>query len=140
MTIIYGDKDAGKTTCMLRMYRNTPEGIGFWSRKDYIGEMMVGYTLVNIVTGESRILCRLSSLPHDELPSDFNGTISQGRFLFDQSVFDWAENTVLSAKCPTKIWLDEVGRIENRGGGFAPILDYAKENNIPIVMTKRKDN
>lgn len=138
VTVIKGKKGAGKTTCLLRLFHAHPQGIGFWSRKDWIENELIGYTLVDIVSGESRVLCRLKDLPKDQIPSDFQGTIAQGRFLFDQHVFDWAVARILQAPRPEKIWLDEVGKIEQQGGGFAPIIDYAKKNKIPLVMTKRE--
>ena len=138
VTVIKGKKGAGKTSCLLRLFNAHPQGIGFWSRKDWIEDELIGYTLVDIVSGESRVLCRLKDLPKRQTPYDFHGAIAQGRFLFDQHVFDWAVASILQAPRPEKIWLDEVGNIEQQGGGFAPIIQYAKENNIPLVMTKRK--
>lgn len=138
VTVIKGQKGAGKTTCLLRLFHAHPQGIGFWSRKDWKGGELIGYTLVDIVMGECRVLCRLKDLPKGQTPPDFQGTIAQGRFLFDQRVFDWAVARILQAPRPEKIWLDEVGNIEQRGGGFAPIIDYARENNIPLVVTKRE--
>ena len=138
VTVIKGKKGAGKTTCLLRLFNAHPQGIGFWSRKDWIEDELIGYTLVDIVSGESCVLCRLKDLPKSQTPYDFHGAIAQGRFLFDQHVVDWAVASILQAPRPEKIWLDEVGNIEQQGGGFAPIIQYAKENNIPLVMTKRK--
>lgn len=137
-TVISGQKGAGKTSCLLRLFRDHPQGIGFWSRKDWAGEELIGYTLVDIVTGESRVLCRRADIAADLLPTDFHGSINQGRFLFDQRVFDWAVARILLAPRPEKIWLDEVGNIEQRGGGFAPVIEYARENSIPLVMTRRE--
>ncbi len=138
VTVIKGQKGAGKTTCLLRLFHAHPQGIGFWSRKDWAGEDLVGYTLVDIVTGESRVLCLRADLPAALLPHDFQGSIVQGRFLFDQHVFDWAAARIFKALRPEKIWLDEVGNIEQRGGGFAPVIEYARKNNIPLVMTRRE--
>lgn len=136
-TVIKGKRGAGKTTCLLRLYHDHPEGIGFWSRKDWNDGELLGYSLVDIVTGESRVLCRRVDLTAESLPEDFHGTIVQGDFRFDQQVFEWAVGRILHAPRPVKIWLDEVGKIERQGGGFAPIISYARKNRIPFVMTKK---
>jgi hypothetical protein len=68
VTVIKGKKGAGKTTCLLRLFHAHPQGIGFWSRKDWIENELIGYTLVDIVSGESRVLCRLKDLAEGVRP------------------------------------------------------------------------
>lgn len=74
-----------------------------------------GRQLMDIVTGDQVPL---------EHPAGDEVAIPVGRFQFRQAAFDWAvhriEQTLGSAG---SVVIDEVGPLELRGGGFAPLLD-----------------
>lgn len=129
--MITGGIGEGKTSRFLALYQEHKEGaVGFYSRKEYKDGEIIGYSLVNLVTGESRAHCRRVS---SELNSDH--ILSQGKWAFDAKAFEWASQVITDAR---SIWLDEVGALEMRGEGFAPIINYAIEHDIDLYIAIRE--
>lgn len=60
-----------------------------------------------------------------EHPAAGEAAVEVGRFHFRQAAFDWAADRVSMAVAAggAVIVFDEVGPLEMRGGGFAPLLD-----------------
>ena len=74
-----------------------------------------GRRLMDIATGEE---VRLEPPALDEV------AVTVGRFQFRQAAFDWADQRIGKALGPAgSVVIDEVGPLEMRGGGFAPLLD-----------------
>ena len=74
-----------------------------------------GRQFMDIVTGDQ---VPLEHPAGDEVP------IPVGRFQFRQAAFDWAVQRIeQSVGSVGSVVIDEVGPLEMRGGGFAPLLD-----------------
>ena len=61
-----------------------------------------------------------------------------GRWYYDVSVFSWAEN-VLIALDSGMIFLDEIGKLELQGLGFAKALSSLFEKSVEVTITVRKE-
>jgi len=113
--ILHGDIGSGKTT----------------RAKDWVTEQALAGRLVGGVlarkTSEGRRFVDL--ITGDEValehPADGEDTVAVGRFLFRRAAFDWATRRVEAAVSAgaSVVIIDEVGPLEMRGEGFAPLLD-----------------
>ncbi|MFO8128836.1 MAG: nucleoside-triphosphatase [Bacteroidales bacterium] len=119
VTILEGGIDAGKTSYLkkyIRMARS--KGIkvaGILSEKKYTGGAHMGYMIQNVGTGERRQLCTTGK--HEGWPA-------VGRYYFNPEAFEagikWISG---SAKQAGLIIIDEIGPLELKGRGWAPVLN-----------------
>ncbi len=121
--IITGERNEGKTTLLLSIASCTENAKGFASLKT-----SSGYNLRNLENGEERLLMTSSPLFPDRI----------GRWYYDVSVFSWAEN-VLIALDSGMIFLDEIGKLELQGLGFAKALSSLFEKSVEVTITVRKE-
>ena len=121
--IITGERDEGKTTLLLRIASSTENPKGFVSLKTGSG-----YNLRNLENGEERLLMTSSPLFPDRI----------GRWYYDASVFSWAEKVLLSLD-NGMIFLDEIGKLELQGLGFAKALSSLLEKNTEVTITVRRE-
>ncbi len=79
-----------------------------------------GRQFMDIVTGDQVAL---------EHPAGDEVAVPVGRFQFRQAAFDWAiERIGQSLQQAGSVVIDEVGPLELRGDGFAPLLDRLAED------------
>jgi nucleoside-triphosphatase THEP1 len=118
--IVAGDRGSGKTTLLsravdlLRTAGERPAGI--LAPAVRAGEERSGYDLLDVTTGDIRTLCRR------DLP---DRGVSAGPFHFDPDAIR-AGRGILTRAVEERagvILIDEVGRLELDGGGWAPALD-----------------
>ncbi len=120
---VAGSIGSGKTSRMRSIYDGLPMGScrGFLSVKSYSSGDFTGYDLLELDSGFSMPLARLSILYKGEfsLPFTFD------RFTFDQSAFDYGCLRLIEAATDDKcrsIFIDEIGPMEISGLAFAPAL------------------
>ena len=91
---------------------------------------------MDIATGEEVLL---------EHPAGDEVSVTVGRFQFRQAAFDWAVQHIDEALGQARsVVIDEVGPLEMRGGGFAPLLDrlerdHPKVRRVLLVRTPLLD-
>ena len=74
-----------------------------------------GRQFMDIATGDQVAL---------EHPAEDEAAVAVGRFQFRQAAFDWAVDRIgQSLEQAGSVVIDEVGPLELRGDGFAPLLD-----------------
>ena len=61
-----------------------------------------------------------------------------GRWSYDQAIFDMANEHLLSLDHGTVI-IDEIGRLECGGGGFAPALHALTARDVDLIITVRDE-
>lgn len=120
--IITGERDAGKTTRLLEMVSacSCPQGFACVKYQD-------GYLLRNLSSGEERLF--MSSSPV------FTGRI--GRWFYDEDLFRKA-NSILEKIDKGTVFIDEIGRLELSGGGFAPSLEVLLHKEAELTITVRR--
>lgn len=118
--IIAGERGAGKTTAMLRLFRREG-GEGVVSIHD--GDC---YRLLFLPGMEERLL--MSSEPL------FPGRI--GRWFYDGDAFAEALRRLMSA-ASSPVLIDEAGALELDGGGFAPAIEALSSAGRDIVLSVR---
>jgi nucleoside-triphosphatase len=122
--ILHGDIGSGKTA----RARD-------WATQQVMTGRLVGGVLAR-KTSEGRRFVDL--MTGDEVPleqpADGEEALAVGRFLFRRAAFDWAivrVEAAVSAGAQAVI-IDEVGPLEMRGDGFAPLLDRLAHE-FPVV-------
>ncbi|NLZ67736.1 MAG: hypothetical protein GX903_01875 [Spirochaetales bacterium] len=121
--IITGGRNCGKTYTALALIETLSEVEGFVS---IANEAKNCYFLQSIATEEKRkVLWEGTNEPRI------------GRFTYDQTVFDWANQYLMTVDAKT-ILIDEIGRLELLGGGFAPALEkLAQDSTVTLYLCVR---
>lgn len=112
--VIHGDIGSGKTRRAAAWVES--EGL---SGRSVAGVLALkgpaGRQFMDIATGDQVDL---------EHPAEDEVAVAVGRFQFRQAAFDWATDRIGQALGQAEsIVIDEVGPLELRGAGFAPLLD-----------------
>ena len=122
--IITGGKGRGKTTRILELADECPVPQGFVSL--HVGDE---YYLQNLKDGTKRLLMTTSPL----FPDRF------GKWYYDRKVFEYANERLVSIGNGV-VFLDEAGRLELSGDGFAPSIHSLLENEgISLFLTVRDE-
>lgn len=133
--IITGSCNSGKSTHFLRLWQEaggTDKGLWSKKQKDTEGNI-IGYDVVLL---PSMYICPLARTHSTgSLSSEFN--LSQGRFLFSSQAFGEAMEYVLSSPLASSVWIDEVGKLELRELGYAPLLRTLLAHETDITLTIR---
>lgn len=136
MVQIYtGPINSGKTTRIKDFYKNLTKAEGFISRKIFQSKQIIGYDLVRLTDGKSKILARIKS--HSSLIS--KKSIQVGKFIFSEKGFIFGYHIIKTAneKNIENVFLDEIGPLEIiHHKGFYKLLkqQLKKENNIHLTV------
>ena len=119
--IITGDKCSGKSTRLLEISKTIPNPEGFISIRTENG-----YSLLDLSRGKASLLMTDEPLFTDRFR----------RWYFDQKLFDAANSRLESISSGT-VFIDEIGRLELDGGGFAPALRALRSHDIDLIIAVR---
>lgn len=133
--IITGERAQGKTSFLVNLLEALSESNipyrGFYARGEGPPDLRTGYTLVMVPRGGERLLCK--RVGTCGLPSK--------SFEFDAEALHLGEKWLIEAEPRTLVVLDEIGRIELEGEGWAPLLSRILQNtDNPLLITCRKAN
>jgi len=137
VNIITGERDAGKTTELIRCYHELPAGTadGFASIKAFSEQgAFEGYDLKRLATEESFPFIRLSKDDAVQDPKD--------GFVFDRFTFlreplasaEQAIQNILSDPLIRTVLLDEVGPVELQEKGFCNVLKMLLESDKELYL------
>ncbi len=86
--------------------------------------------LLNILTNEKRLLDSKRSVESKEVTSI-------GKYVFENSVFEWGCKIILESASGNQDWLviDEFGPLELKGKGLASAVDYILSDNFELQDT-----
>ena len=137
--LISGRKNEGKTTKLKRLYEGKKNAFGFISEKVNDCGRFTTYNLVDLTTGDKRILAKLASLP---LPEDWGEDFNHGPFRFSLSGFEWARKLFVSAADAgaENFFIDELGKLELDGKGHAELIRSALASGIDLYISIRNIN
>jgi nucleoside-triphosphatase THEP1 len=134
--IITGEKNSGKSTKFLRLYRETnPSAVGLFSEKlvDSAGSI-IGYDLILLPTEERFPFILLKESIN---PDDADDYYLQGRFAFLKEAFSIAEKYILEFPANSPVWIDEIGNLELKGLGYDALLQSLMKSNSDLTFTVR---
>jgi nucleoside-triphosphatase THEP1 len=135
--IITGDIGSGKTTCIKNLVtklksKNVSVG-GFYSLRITENEITTGYNIVNIPTGEEQPFLRLDGRESQEKIGRFF-IYPEGLKLGKDSLH---RNSFIHSKL---IVIDEIGKLELQGGGWAERLgNLTRLSQCPVLLSVRKE-
>lgn len=126
---VTGAVDSGKTSRLLEMFRRDGHGCGVVSVKVFTASgLHVGYDALILPSRERMELCRLGM-----------GETGAGRWRFRGDTFRSAGWRVLMDYLAfgPPVTIDEVGPLEARGGGWAPLLRTLAALDAPMRIGTR---
>lgn len=136
ITIITGEKDAGKTTFFAYWYNEVQRGYGFYTEKRYRGNVFHGYDLV-FLPDKAVIPSFMVVQPQKVYES---GQVTTEQLSTDSSVF--SEISARMSGCfdnpDEPVWIDGIGMPELDGGGLDPLVRriLRKCGDVRLVIRK----
>jgi nucleoside-triphosphatase THEP1 len=133
IVLIHGEQDGGKTTTLLTYLKDHAH---LFSPHEIYGYVSLAnteknwYRLKDLSSGEERLSMSEKEFPH---------ATRWGRFFVDETVFSWANQTIIDHLDEAKLVVfDELGRFELAGAGFDKAFKAAlKQTDLTIVATIR---
>jgi nucleoside-triphosphatase THEP1 len=137
--MVSGRKNEGKTSRLRKLFSGITGGAGFVAEKVNDCGRVTTYNLVDLKTGEGRVLARLHSLP---LPADWGEDFSHGAFRMSLGGFKWALGRLDSAieSGASAFFIDELGKVELDGRGHAELIRKALNTDMDLYITVRENN
>lgn len=138
--IISGPIDSGKSTRMAAFYQNCHrcQADGLISRKIYMGSTFIGYELIRLSNGETRLLALLARHYLGQFEERFN----YGHYVFSRSAFAFGEQALeemLEDGNIKYIFLDEIGPIELEGRGFWRVFQRLLKSDKHLFIVVRSE-
>jgi len=136
--LICGEKNEGKTTRLKEIFCTVKNAYGFAADKQFDGDTLIAYNLLNLRSGASITLARIRTATDESAAEN----LIQASFCFNTSGFAWAEEVFEDAlkAGADAFFLDEVGRIELGARGHSKLVHRALNSNMDIYMTVRNSN
>ncbi len=135
--LITGDINSGKTTKMLDIFKEYPQGDGFVCPKVYSNGIFCRYDIRHLQSGHSMPF----AYPVDSVPENWDEQIRYGKYTFSAQAFSFAE-TIADQSLKNFIspfFLDEIGPLElDLHEGFYSILKKKLSQDIDLYISIRK--
>lgn len=134
VTFIVGAVNSGKTTRMAALHMERG-GDGFLCPKFMENGIHQGYDLLHLKSGETLPFARLSAA----LPSDWDETFRFGPYSFSRKAQDKAARIIGHAlqTGTFPVFLDEIGPVELKGQGFAPLFRTLLNSERDTIVSVR---
>ncbi|TVP94652.1 MAG: hypothetical protein EA374_06380 [Acholeplasmatales bacterium] len=137
LTIVTGSQNSGKTTALLKHFKQHGHGDGFVAIKHFFGAQITGFSAQRLSNGETQRLA-----VHDTVGEvDFDIGCRMGPYAFSRSTLRWIDEVValLVAKRVQPIYLDEIGKLELNGEGLDKALRIVLSSGLDAVISVRTD-
>lgn len=136
ITLITGDKNAGKSSYLESWYHCDPRGCGCISRKIYQQDRWLGYDLWLLPGCEQIPFIRLGA--YFEMLDD-EELIYYNRFAFSPKAFGEAIRRIDAYPDSTSpLWIDEAGKQELTGHGFDALIRKALQSGRELRVVFRQ--
>ena len=141
---ITGSVHEGKTTaaraCAAALRAKNYTCVGILERARFAHFERIGYDFENLHTEETRPLARRIS-PLRSLPLNASHTRLR-QYQFDDSAWNWAENSIAQSPKQSICFLDEFGKLEAMGLGLAPLArNIARQRQFQaLILVIRRDS
>jgi nucleoside-triphosphatase THEP1 len=135
LLIISGEVNSGKTSAIekiiLLLQSLGKKVVGVYSKGIFFENTKIGFNLININSGDTK---QIASIKPDD---DF--IFNQGRYYFNEIVFNEFSDYLLNSPASEFIIIDEVGPLEILEKGFYNLLKSLIDNyNGKIILVIRK--
>ena len=137
--LISGKRDEGKTTKLKMLYEDQKNASGFIAEKVHDCGRITTYNMVNLNTGEIRVIARMASLP---LLEGWGEDFIHGPFRFSYAGFEWARQLLKIAveNGDDAFFIDELGKLELNGKGHAELIEAALKTGMDLYIAIRDVN
>lgn len=133
---ITGDINQGKSTRLLAIYRDLQQGDGFYNRKIYRNDSVVGQEIVHLSTGESRLF----SVRDGFAPPGWREECRYDVYSFSVEGLEFGRE-ILAQACRNHVsplFIDEIGPLELAGQGFRDIFVGLLRKEVEMYVVVRK--
>jgi nucleoside-triphosphatase THEP1 len=132
--IITGERDSGKSTRFLELLDGCPaDDIAICSQKIMERGTTIGYNLTIKPEDREYEFIKLSA----SSSCDDADVYHQGHYVFLKDTFNIVEKHITNHPRPSRIWIDEIGKLELQGKGFFNVLSYIASQDINMVIVVR---
>jgi nucleoside-triphosphatase THEP1 len=135
--LITGGINTGKTTKMVELYKQNPQGGGFVCPKVYTNGIFCRYDIRHLQSGHTIPF----AYPADSMPENWDEQIRYGKYTFSAQAFSFAE-TITDQSLNNHIspfFLDEIGPLElDLHEGFYSILKKMLSQDVDLYISIRK--
>lgn len=134
--IISADINAGKTTWLRENFARENKGDGFLSIKTFVEDVHSGYDLLHLRTGNRQPFIR--KVTH--LEKNWQEAFCLASFFsFHKKGFPFAEEIAREAlrERVAPFYFDEVGPLELKGKGFAPLFKQLIDAKVDLIVAIR---
>ena len=135
--IVCSEINTGKSTWMRKDFERHPKADGFVCIKAFLNDVHIGYNLVHLCSGRTRIFIRKLGY----LERNWQEVYQIGEnYSFCKQGFEFADEIALQAldRKATPFYLDEIGPLELQGKGFAKLFQNLLDHRPDIVVAVRK--
>lgn len=134
--LITGEINQGKSTRLQEIYQEQLQGDGFFNRRVYQGDCLLGQEIVHLASGESRLL----SCVKDLIPEEWHEECSYGRFSFSREGLDFGRKIIKNALSNQiqPLFIDEIGPLELEGKGFNEVFSQAITAKVDMYVVVRQ--
>jgi nucleoside-triphosphatase THEP1 len=134
--IVTGKVNSGKTTILEKLLADEKlKGIsptGIIARGVFEGKAKVGFDVKDLSDGTSMPLARIGRMA--------DHGFSVGKYSFSAQAFKFAQKAILNFRNNGVVFIDEVGPLELKGGGYAGCLNVVLESDISrLYVTVRSE-
>lgn len=133
--LITGAVNRGKSTKLRLIYHNLQKGDGFYNRRIFREDSLMGQEIIRLATGESRLF----SLRNEFIPESWVQECRYGAFSFSKAGLEFGRKiiarSILNHLEP--LFLDEIGPLELEGKGFCESFSNALVAKIEIYAVVR---
>lgn len=136
VTLITGERDAGKSGEIVRLFRAAGSGDGVVSPKRFHTGRFLGYDMLRLSTGRRVAFVR----PASRLPRGWRAGDAYGKYSFSAPALAEIQIALgqwLSDPSAEPLFLDEIGPLELGGGGFACALRSLLHAGRTLFVTVR---
>ncbi|WP_157950185.1 nucleoside-triphosphatase [Vallitalea okinawensis] len=138
VNIITGSINSGKTSRLLKLYKDIGRGDGFISYKNMKGNIVLGYDVMQLSNGQRQPIVRRK----DNLAVDWHECCEIGPYSFSNDAITWVEKTLrqLRKENVSPIYLDEIGPLELNNQCFHKIFKELLGENCELYISVRQDS
>jgi nucleoside-triphosphatase THEP1 len=134
--IVTGDMNSGKTTHIYSLYKQTEEGDGFIQLKTMQDNKVHHYDILFLKSKLKKKLAFHQTFYENQFKEPFYF----GPYVFNQEIFFEVDRAIdMMIKDNVKpIYLDEIGMLEIKQKGYAPLLKKLLKQDMELVITVKE--
>lgn len=135
---ITGAVNIGKSTYLLGIYRSLDKGDGFYNRKIYRVNSIVGQEIVHLATEESRLF----SYRDGFIPQSWPEECHYSNFSFSRDGLEFGRGIIKKAIFfhLEPLFIDEIGPLELQGQGFHDLFSSLIDTPIETYVVVRQNS